>query len=287
MYVWGKLGEIPAGYKMLDAVTKKAVSTASIQVTWEYADSITIADDGTISLVNPQSTSFKQNSTISQLVDVMIGKYARCTSGGTNGTFIDDYFQPLGTVIYFPSDCVFTRDGDTIRLEASKAHRIEGYAKSTGYVDYLMDANRNAYPDNGQHTDGNTYTYFGKLAEVSAIGAKIEVGSYVGTGSYGGSNPCSITAPFEIKMVGVVVIVENSEFKTEVTNSIMGQQWMATFPLTTAFQYGYGLLYNDNNFRNSYAKKSEDGKTVYWYNTKSATYQMNSAGDVYHYIAIG
>lgn len=65
MYVWGKLGEIPAGYKMLDAVTKKAVSTASIQVTWEYADSITIADDGTISLVNPQSTSFKQNSTIS------------------------------------------------------------------------------------------------------------------------------------------------------------------------------------------------------------------------------
>ena len=130
-------------------------------------------------------------------------------------------------------------------------------------------------------------TIFYVLTDVEADGVKIEAGSYVGTGTYGSSNPCSITAPFEIKMVGVVVIVENSEFRTTATNSLLGQQWMATSPLTTAFQYGYGLLYNDSSFGDSYAKKSEDGKTVYWYNTEGATYQMNYGGDVYHYIAIG
>ena len=43
----------------------------------------------------------------------------------------------------------------------------------------------------------------------------------------------------------------------------------------------------------AYAKKSEDGKTISWYNTKTASEQFNEVhasmglGTTYHYIAIG
>lgn len=124
-------------------------------------------------------------------------------------------------------------------------------------------------------------------ALASLLGAaRIEVGSYVGTGTYGESNPCSITASFEIKAVGIITIVYNATSEMSSTNNAQGQLWMSASALPTTYKIGNGLAY-EGTLSYSYAKKSEDGKTVSWYHTKSAIYQCNLKNYTYYYIVFG
>lgn len=124
------------------------------------------------------------------------------------------------------------------------------------------------------------------LTDVEAKGAQIEVGSYVGTGTKGENNPCSITAPFEIKAVGIISVCDGNNAMLSINNAV-GQFWLSALQLTTSYKSHCGLVHGDNDFSNSYAKKSADGKTVYWYNIRNAAVQLNYSGDIHYYIVIG
>lgn len=106
-------------------------------------------------------------------------------------------------------------------------------------------------------------------------------GQYVGTGKIGASNPNSLT--FDRKPFAVIIY---SYGKTGVS-SLSG--YVIPFEvLTTEYKSGVGF-WSGNTNNNSYAKVSEDGKTVYWYNTYNTTnayMQANGAGEIYRYIVL-
>lgn len=115
-------------------------------------------------------------------------------------------------------------------------------------------------------------------AQTSADGkAKIQTGSYVGTGTYGANNPCSLTFDFSIKvlLIGCTTndydptisffVYDYDRYSTFVPKARSGSQ-------NSEGWYGY-ISWNDN--------------TVNWNNTDSAMLQLNDTGLTYYYVAIG
>lgn len=119
-----------------------------------------------------------------------------------------------------------------------------------------------------------TITYLGQLGD----GARIEVGSYVGTGTYGSSNPNTLTFGFEPQLVAIFAPAQK------------GDNAAKLFMLRNVL--GASILDFDGNNNGVIVTWSE--KSVSWYTYLSSssalgryTYQMNSPEYTYHYIAIG
>ena len=109
--------------------------------------------------------------------------------------------------------------------------------------------------------------------------AKIQTGSYVGTGTYGAANPCSLTFDFVPKMLWLIAGSYDA-------NGITDYLYF--------FQYAENWLYAINNSASIYAfgyslKISVNNYTISWYTTAEdgATQQGNSSNKNYSYIAIG
>lgn len=129
----------------------------------------------------------------------------------------------------------------------------------------------------------------GVNSEVTALttlinsGAKIQTGSYVGTGTYGESNPCSLTFDTPPKLVWLTSYISSGTRKLFDTWDGRRTPFMDSAILTTSYlqPLGFGL----RQPQLPYGKKSNDGKTIYWYNAEGVLYQYNETGDIYNYIA--
>ena len=142
-------------------------------------------------------------------------------------------------------------------------------------------------------------TGVGSIAALASLLAgqglgKMTVGSYVGTGVMGPSNPNSITCAFPIKAVFMMRIgtlecglgyfnKSGSWYYTSIIESMYTAQ--------SGFQQNIGFGY-DNSFTKRYAQFSSDRKTVSWYcvydgGTDNPGAQFNEAGEIYEWIAIG
>lgn len=155
-----------------------------------------------------------------------------------------------------------------------------GVVTPAGSVEYVHSTNRNAYPDSGTQ-DGHTYTYLGVPFENAVTAPKIETGSYVGTGTYGSSNPNSLTFSFEPKLVLIPWLTYVNANKLTVFSSNKSEVASTLIP----FAYTTTWLINDNG--GLAFKVSEDRKTVYWYYSSNHDYQLNTSEYTYYYIAIG
>ena len=121
-------------------------------------------------------------------------------------------------------------------------------------------------------------TIFYALTDVEADGVKIEVGSYVGTGTYGSANPNSLTFGFEPKML----IIGSAKNGSNVTQPAL---------LPTSNGWGDSFLWIKGQVEervNGYSVDiSSEGKTVSWYSAKAANIQCNATNTTYLYLAIG
>lgn len=122
--------------------------------------------------------------------------------------------------------------------------------------------------------------------------------SYVGTGTYGSSNPTTLTFDFvpeiviwyrysypklksnssDVDLTSLLTYYGNGGYYT----STGFDNLIITADLTTAYQPGQGFFCGNKSYdfssydaMGSYAKKSSDGKTIYWYNTLAPQYQCN------------
>lgn len=105
-------------------------------------------------------------------------------------------------------------------------------------------------------------------------GLLLYTGQYTGTGTYGQSNPTSITFPFEPLI-----------FLAPIDSALAQRNGIVTFLtqiLETSYTYAYFGVTG-----NTYAKKNVDGKTIVWYSSDGAYYQLNDLGHIYHFAAIG
>lgn len=119
-------------------------------------------------------------------------------------------------------------------------------------------------------------------------GAKIQTGSYVGTGTYGQANPCSLTFDFVPKLI--IVTRPDAGLTTGSASRTTGGYWLLWIKgmnQATSGRSGYSNVLvsdyyslNDNTFSwySEISSTSSDG---------SADSQLNDTGKTYQYIAIG
>ena len=189
----------------------------------------------------------------------------------------------------------------------TKAHLVDGFEEAVmalaGVADGLAkfahdhaagDIKTGVLPIERGGTGGNTAAAaleaLGVPTAISAAitasgAARVQVGSYVGTGKYGGSNKNSLTFEFEPKIVHIACQTPNNN-----TN--------ASRPHTWFWVKGSGFMYTDDSYQTSgdvgrtYCTVAQSGNTISWYNSVGASYgptncQANVSGKTYNYIAVG
>ena len=120
-------------------------------------------------------------------------------------------------------------------------------------------------------------------------GARVILGSYVGTGKSGKSNPNQITLAEPFKLLCIYGIQHTDSYTSISDSDICNIIPSSIIPTEYTSGFGFGMGYNYNP-RDTYGKKSTDGKTFSWYfglsPTRAADVQFNTSGVVYHYYAI-
>lgn len=179
----------------------------------------------------------------------------------------DEVAQKMGLAMADPRPI----DMFGVLADAGNIH-VWAFVDSSGNKDFRVSVNRNAYQEGT--SGGTTITYLGKLGDK----ARIEVGSYVGTGKYGASNPNKLTFGFEPKML-IIGLAKNN-------NNV-------TLPVLSPTSNGWGdsFLWIKGQVEervNGYeVDVSSEGKTVSWYSAKAANFQCNGTNCTYLYLAIG
>lgn len=211
-------------------------------------DSLTVADDGTLSVTSPAQYGVYNSSTTEDVRSVVAGKYIYIPyNSGSVG-----FFKVLSDVIVTGSTA--PAGGSVF---AFTAQPVTGYA---------------AIPA------GTTIEYLGKLGDK----ARVQVLSYVGTGTYGSDHPCSLTFDF-VPKVAMMLYRSNG---SNINNSAIYARFFPLTTLTTSYKDVFFAQLNTNG-NNGRMKISEDRKTVSWFNTYGAYYQENESGITYVVAAIG
>lgn len=114
-------------------------------------------------------------------------------------------------------------------------------------------------------------------------GAKIQTGSYVGTGTYGSSNPCSLT--FDFKPQLIVIWREISAGY----NAVSKYELMQNLYVSQGIMPGSGRwnAIVTNGSDSDYGKILQWGNTVIFFANNRADYQPNDKNVEYYYFAIG
>lgn len=289
-YWWRR--RLPAGERYTEQKTSltSSVSISGSNSSWtlKLAKSITInPSSGAIELSDPEN--YAMNS-ISYETAKALAQKGPCYITNLKGATSDVYYIPANatadtgafannstaTLFYYEDS-----DGDTdfMILGGSKANppgKKVTSAKTNapaGDWEYLQSSNRSAYPDSGT-SGGYEYEYLGIPFDNAVTAPKIETGSYVGTGTYGQSNPNTLTFGFVPKLVWIY------EANTRYISTSAGYNglWFASWSYLS-------YLLDSGTTVTRYASLS--GKTLSWYESSSAFNQLNDSEKVYTYIAIG
>ena len=243
-------------------------------ITYYVADSITVLDSGQIILSDPtEVTCYISNSTYSEYynADALKGKYIRVKKLGSsyvhNRVLRSGIFKIDQNAVFYVSN----PEGYTGIVTVDKAYSCVGIPFSKdSTITYLTSTDRNAYTEGT--VDSTTIAYLGQIGNR----ARIEVGSYVGTGTYGSLNPSTST------FVGIPkrVIVECEQRSVNDYSNELG-----------VFFYGQKIAQvrwhlNGSGYSNVSVVLSWNQNAVSWYGNDSSAH-LNDENTTYHYIAIG
>lgn len=120
--------------------------------------------------------------------------------------------------------------------------------------------------------------------------AVIEVVSYVGTGQYGASNPCSIS--FSKAPKAVFFLGTGTGGTMPRVYDVANKNMLTPNSLTTSYELGRGFYYyGDGSYTGvPYAKISADGKSISWYAAQNsggeAETQLNASGITYYFLGV-
>lgn len=180
-------------------------------------------------------------------------------------------------------------NGDYNDYNASSSFGIRPALVLPSTLAVYTDSSGNIYTE--QEYDTKITDVLGNLIAIPAgqikDGVKIATGSYTGTGTYGSSNPNSLTFAFAPKLV--FMFKDKLPLYMNVDTTEAHPVYGTTIGMTTAYSKSlfniYGRRSGDDYYL--YAKKSIDGKTLSWYQEAGAKYQMNDSDVTFNYIAIG
>lgn len=240
----------PAGYTLGEVVTSKVklgYSSSSSGMFYYYADTLSVSDAGKVSISTQNSYQVNRNSSTSDLKTAMAGKFIQLYGSSGSAMELSGPFSTIpGEIVFIPADTSF----NTETIRGDNYFTIDRYQPVTGYA---------AIPA------GTTIEYLGKLGDK----ARVQVLSYIGTGTYGSSNPNSLTFDFIPKLFwisgpGYAYYTDMLVFYGDTNRSEGNSDYYFTF----------------NNI-------SWEGKKVSWYSESNTELQANIAGEKYTIRAIG
>lgn len=234
-----------------------------------YGTGFTVDEDLNVTLTDTSFFWYTPNDISAEKLSVLKGKYFFYNNAGTE----------TAPLLY----CLPTSEDATKSSSywSMTCQIITPMWKDDGET--LVQSNdRNAYPDNGM-VDGTFYQYLGIPFQNAVTAPKIATGSYTGTGTYGASNPTSLTFDFAPQIVWLYGYVAFSTFNPT-NSSAANYNVMSASVLTESYIEGAGFGLSSGT--RPYGKKSSDGKTFAWYGSSDQN-QFNYANYVYYYIAIG
>jgi hypothetical protein len=252
LYRWNKQKSQP----VVTATGRTAKTSASSILSYPtiyYSSEVTADANGKMTLVNPYTLSFEV---------IMEEKSAAMLEG----YYIS--FNKSGTKLYKVTETTAYRSWSEGVPPTAWYYELSNLVEySWGlYSELLTSKDTNAYTDG--YVDADGYTYIA-LEPVTAFVPRMQEGSYVGTGTYGASNTCSLTFSFEPKMVLIRGKSTKAEFYMGSLTSTLAQN---------------GFFYGSSTGTNYYAAIND--KTLSWYASAVAN-QMNTANEEYYWFAIG
>ena len=261
------LGELSSTVNIMSVPNSKYTAYAVY-----YYDSVSFDSNGNFVLGTEHTVTFSYSESTS--ANVLKGKYFYETSNGTKIT---------STLYYMPSNAANVTqqiDGSWYRVLGSAQVVSKRFVETTEEWEYIQAPERNRYPDTGV-VDSVEYRYFGIPFDNAVTAPRIATGNYTGTGTYGESNPNSITFNFEPKLVFMVAENNGTTYSPYGNYSRYGVVPFYLMPQDYAMHWGF----SGNESYAPYGKRK--GNTMYWYNTKGASYQYNASGNIYYWLAIG
>lgn len=255
-----------AGYTLGEMVTGTFQLSPNLYMSngvyYHTGTKLIVSDDGLVS-VDTTDKSYNQVSfnTNSYYTDgIHAGRFIQLYGRSASGTPSSPNPNPPFNTI--PSQVVYIPEGTSV--VATSPTTIDRYQPVTGYA---------AIPA------GTTIEYLGRLGDK----ARVQVLSYVGTGTYGENNPNSLTFDFAPKVVMFLRYYKSGITQSGALGSYGSDSRVITpESLTTTYARYNG--FGDKSY--SYAKKSKDGKTIFWYNDNSY-HQGNDSGYIYYFLVIG
>lgn len=265
-YLWKKLNVI-AGYYEIRTLNDSiyVIESETKLYTFKYSDSITIDEVGNLSLTNPLTFTATYSQFSSDYGTTLLGKYLDTTGLAHEAGII--FIPTNATINYY--------NGRQVEIKNSYVISV-GYDENRAFVGYVNSPSPDAYPP--AVSDGNTYMPLGQLGDK----VRIATGSYTGTGTYGESNPNSITFDF----VPTAIFMWNSRSASNnlrIPSGLEATTIISAIPTDDVYRYGG---FDDPSQSQGRIKRSLDGKTITWYST-DATYQRNTLNYIYYYVAIG
>lgn len=237
-YQEGEYGK--AGYTLGDVKTgtfqigQGATTSDTNRAIIKYGASISVTDTGTASIASESEKTVTSDTSLASL-DGLKGKFFRFSQL----PFSSSAFS-VGKIYFFPANTVFTKQSSG-NWYASKYQTVTSHGKTE--PEYTIE-------------------YLGKLGDK----ARVQVVSYVGTGTYGESNPNSLTFDFVPNAVFL--------FSPETHKKCF-----------VAYGDTSGYPYDDNP--NGELVVSWDKKKMSWFQYDSANNQLNLSNYKYRAIAIG
>lgn len=237
----------PAGYTLGEvktgsfAITSKS-SPGGVGTRWNDSAALSVSDDGTCTLATTGGIYIDGTTTNAATTakNELQGKFAYCNNTDT------DFASSV--IVFFPSNTIFTKVGYIVYADR--------YQPVTGYA---------AIPA------GTTIEYLGKLGDK----ARVQVVSYVGTGTYGKDNPTVIYFDFPPKIFLIGTTASSGGYGNA---AVAGCGWISTtqFEGTSARPYSIGF----------------EGKKVSIYSSSSSYYgspltAYNQTGWTYIAVALG
>lgn len=195
-----------------------------------------------------------------------------------------DKFSKIRQLTRAEFDAIVDKDPDTMYVITDEENSGSGT---------VGDMTKAIYDPNNIASDIFGYGYSkDEIDNLLSSGVKIQTGSYVGTGTYGAGNPCSLTFNFVPKIL--FICVSGSLYDCWYSSSSQVSSAVMTAPvilLNTGASVIYGGRYTIQNSTAGadIGRFQFTGNTVSWFvqNYASADLQMNINGTTYFYLVIG
>ena len=294
LWVWDRMDyvpEVPGSYSQGTVINNAGIRAYSSSyngntVNWIYANSVSVDVDGNVRLAGTTQTVDINYTTGASTAVALRGKYAYTTEDTKIGNNI-----AVNKIYFFPTNCTFSQStsiaypkGTGYGILASKIYPINGIAGTPAqrtHNTYLANLNSSVYPTDAQ--SGNYW--YKRLGQFGEAFDKVEVRSYIGTGTYGKDYPTILHLNDTAKFI--MLITDSGRLNISSNYSNTNYPLLSYIPLipetytSNAFLVAPGY----NGTGPTYTKC--ENQKIYIYNTDDSGAQNNLKDYEYKYLLIG